>query len=177
MSPTGTSMFYAGMSMATARAEIIATQQRGTKEIMTGATWHCTRSLNILDLTRLPPPPSVYNSYPRERDQLLFLKEFVKSITQPVTKASTDHTDYVPTQLLTEYFKNNYKTRESTPLDGIMYPSAQHQHGASIVIFATHDDINTPSTPEGQAAIPILTINAASIRRVRKARIRNAAVV
>ena len=154
--------------MATARAEIIATQAPGTKDIMTGATWETTRPLTILDLSELPSTPSVYDSYPRERDQLLFLHEFVKSITQPVTKTAPDHTEYVPTQLLTEYFRHNYKTDRGEPLDGILYPSAQHHGGTAIVIFATNDDINAPTTTDGKPTTPILTINISSIRRVRR---------
>lgn len=48
--------------------------------------------------------------------------------------------DYVPTQILTEYFRHQYKLPDDGRLDGMVYPSAQRKRGCSVVIFASQDD-------------------------------------
>lgn len=53
------------------------------------------------------------SAVPRERGGLLFLREFVKSITLPVVHDGREHIEYVPTQVLTEYFR-----QQVTTLDG-----------------------------------------------------------
>lgn len=174
MSAAGISVFYAGLDMATARAEVTANRDPNDEHVLTGARWTTTRALTVLDLTRLPGTPSFYAQVRYERDHLLFLHHFVQSITQPVSHDGKEHIDYVPSQIVTEYFRHAYRLPENRRLDGIIYPSAQRPRGRSIVIFAGHDDLNPhPYDWRQEERLPILALDPASIRRLRRRRTRS----
>ena len=94
MSAAGISMFYAAFDMATARAEVSANLPAG-EHILTCAEWTNTRELYVLDLTKLPSVPSICSMPRDERDPLIFLREFVRAITQPVEHDGGEHIEYV----------------------------------------------------------------------------------
>ncbi len=168
MSAAGISVFYGAMEMVTARAETVASLDEADTRILTGATWTNTRPLHVLDLSRLPKPPNFYERVRYDRDTLLFLEEFVKSITLAVQHDGREHIEYVPSQIVTEYFRHRYALVDKSRLDGIVYPSAQHKRGKAIVIFASQADLD-PRPPEwGDDRNPILTLDPGSIRRLRK---------
>ena len=70
------------------------------------------------------------------------LRDFVQSITRPVVHDGREHTEYVPTQILTEYFRHRYRLHDGTQLDAIVYPSTQRRAGRSVVIFASQEDLD-----------------------------------
>jgi len=168
MSAAGISVFYAGMDPATAKAETIANLPATEQRVLTGATWTNTRPLNILDLTKLPPIPSFYARVRYDRDHLIFLREFVSSITQPVEHDGREPTEYVPSQIVTEYFRHRYRTHDNAGLDGIIYPSARHKRGRSIVIFASQADLTPRLYPWETDRIPVLSMDQALVRRFRR---------
>jgi hypothetical protein len=171
MSAAGVSMFCAGMDLTTARAETTASLPLTDRQRLTAGTWTNTRPLNVLDLTKLPGVPNFYAQVRYDRDHLIFLRQFVEDITRPVMHDGREHIDYVPTQILTEYFRHQYKLPDDVRLDGIIYPSAQRKRGRSIVIFASQDDLNPrPNEFSHEDRVPILTLDTASIRHVRKSR-------
>lgn len=104
MSPAGISMFYAAADIDTAYAEVLATRRKDDERVLTGARWTSTRPMHVLDLTALPEAPSFYARLRYEREELSFLHEFVRNISQPVAPDLREHTEYVPTQIPTEYF-------------------------------------------------------------------------
>ena len=63
---------------------------------------------------------SIFAVSREERGGLLFLREFVKSITLPVVHDGREHIEYVPTQVLTEYFRQQVTTLDGSALDGIV---------------------------------------------------------
>ena len=76
--------------------------------------------LRVLDLSELPPVPSIFAASREQRGALQFLWEFVKSITAPVVHDGREHIDYVPTQSLTEYFRERVKGSDGSALNGIV---------------------------------------------------------
>jgi len=170
MSAAGISVFYGATDMATAKAEMTASLSASDRRILTGSIWTNTRPLNILDLSKLPKPPSFYARVRYDRDHLLFLREFVESITLPVQHDGREHIDYIPSQIVTEYFRHRYILADKSRLDGIVYPSAQKKHGRAIVIFASQADLDPNPDEWGPGRTPILTLDPESIRRLRKAR-------
>jgi hypothetical protein len=170
MSAAGISVFYGALDLLAARAETMANVEPGDRRRFTVGMWTNTRPLKILDLTRLPEIPSFYAEWRYDRDHLVFLRQFVREISQPVVHDGREHIDYVPTQILTEYFRHRYRAGEDTLLDGIIYPSAQRKRGRSIVIFASQDDLNPREHEPWARKTPILRLDLASIRRVPKPR-------
>ncbi|HEV2379950.1 MAG TPA: HEPN-associated N-terminal domain-containing protein [Terriglobia bacterium] len=167
MSAAGISMFYAALDMATAKAEMTISLLPKDGKILTGAKWVNTQPFTVLDLTNLPQPPSFYARVRYDREQMLFLRHFVETITQPIAHDGKHHIEYVPTQILTEYFRYKYRTHDNFRLDGIMYPSAQRKGGRSIVIFASQSDLD-PNPSGWQPATPLLVLDSASIKRLRR---------
>ena len=165
MSPAGISMFYAGLDMETAKAEIEAHLKEDDQSVLTGGRWATTRDLRLLDLTKLPPAPSIFEMDRHYRDQVVFLRRFVNEITKPVAQDGMEHIDYVPTQILTEYFRHiTSPYREQ--VQGIIYPSAQKKSGKAAVLFFDETDLK----PEGRYgfSLPPLTFDASSVRRWRR---------
>jgi hypothetical protein len=140
MSPAGVVMFYGSDDAKTAVAEI---DDDPTVGIAVG-TFRTTREAKILDLTSLPRRLGFFerqsDSDDRNRYELAFLHNFVKSIAAKVAAGHREHIDYVPTQVVTEWFRTAFECRQ-TGIDGILYPSAQNPGGCSLVLFANRYDV------------------------------------
>jgi hypothetical protein len=124
----------------------------------------------VLDLSSLPPVPCIFDGSRDQRDTLLFLNEFVKSITAPVVHDGREHIDYVPTQILTEYFRRRAAGDDGPAIDGIIYPSSRRRNGRSIVLFASQMDLDPDRQRLCQA--PILTFDSSSLKRLRRPRLK-----
>lgn len=139
MSPAGISMFYGATDLDTAIAEI------GTHSSDTWAVtgeFRAGREIRVIDLTNLPPLPSVFDT--REDwliryESLVFLRRFVDDITQPVVLDGREHIDYVPTQVFTEYLRYSAPGR----IDGLVFPSAQGA-GRNVVVFYGPEFCSSP---------------------------------
>lgn len=140
MSPAGVVMFYGSDSTRTAVAEIDDDPKLG---IAVG-TFRTTRAANIVDLTKLPRRFGFFerqaDSDERNRYNLAFLHSFVMSVAAKVEPGEREHVDYVPTQVVTEWFRTVFQNRGSG-VDGILYPSTQHPGGCSLVLFANRYDV------------------------------------
>ena len=167
MSAAGVSVFYGAFERATAVAEASVSMPPEREWVLTGAAWQCTRPLQVLDLSELPPVPSIFEASREWRGALLFLREFVKSISAPVVHDGGEHVEYVPTQVLTEYFWKQVSAPDGSPLDAIVYPSARRRGGRSLVVFRSREELD-PATLVGHE--PLLKIDQASVTRLRRAR-------
>ena len=101
------------------------------------ATFRSSRELTAIDLTTLPPLPSMFDDARRmDREGLMFLQAFVHEISMPVTKDGAEHVDYVPSQIVCEYFAQVFRpaSREGR-IDGLLYPSAVRSGGKNLVLF------------------------------------------
>lgn len=120
MSPAGVSMFYGSADVETAVAEISAHDPRPYAAV---AAFELVRPVPVIDLSVTPASPSVFapNSGSLLR-QVEFIRSFTADLSQPVVLDGREHTAYVPTQVLTEYF------RWLSPLhvEGIVFRSAQN---------------------------------------------------
>jgi hypothetical protein len=92
----------------------------------------------------------------------------VEEIRNPVKHDGREHIDYVPTQILTEYLQRSYRALDNRPLGGIIYKSAQRRRGRSIVIFASHSDLDPDGLLTWGGGQPILKLDPASVRKVKR---------
>ncbi|ASF45484.1 RES family NAD+ phosphorylase [Methylovulum psychrotolerans] len=58
-----------------------------------------------------------------------------KEISKPVTKDGSEHIEYVPSQVVSEYFALVFQPAKGKNLDGILYPSSVHSGGRNLVLF------------------------------------------
>ena len=140
MSPPGIVMFYASDDPET-----------GLRETCTGpgtfvvGEFEIQREIKILDLASLPPVPSIFQELPDSleydpRPPLIFLQHFAADISKPIARDDRVHVEYVPTQVITEYFRTGFSDT-SAPIMGIRYPSSRRYGHSSIVLFATQEDL------------------------------------
>lgn len=126
MSPAGIPMFYAALDPET--AELEATQGQTNGNVSIGA-FHASRAFTVLDLANLREPPSVFADDGDNRPQWLFLHAFAKSLR---AKPELPDIDYVPTQIVTEYFLKVFA--DGDWFDGLLYPSDVEGGGSCLVL-------------------------------------------
>ena len=132
MNPAGISYFYLALEKETALAEVVS----GSPCSAAIARFDISRDLRVLDLTNIPTLPSIFDySRRKEREGLIFLHKFVNEITKPVRKDGHEHIEYVPSQVVSEYFALVFQINEGQHLDGILYPSAVRKNGRNLVLF------------------------------------------
>jgi len=133
-------MFYAAESRETAFAEL----QTSSAHI---GEFRLLRDLTILNLGDLPPVPGIFSGAERfERLALRFLDDFQQDIAKPVTRDERTHIEYIPTQVVTEYFRH-YGV-EGKAINGIRYPSTVDEGGKNIVLFATNEEVEGAAPPK-----------------------------
>ena len=142
MSPAGVSMLYTACDEATAIAETYV-RHDGQPAQASIATFTLTQELTVLDLTTLPPVPSIFDSDQENlyRAAIGFLHDFVDDLTKPVEKDGREHIEYVPSQIVTEYVRYRLAAKLGTRIHGIRYRSARRPQGIGCVLFYAYEDI------------------------------------
>ena len=150
MSPAGIPMFYACDNPETALRETASCAGRFVL-----GYFETRRKSIILDLTNIPPVPSLFAVIPDSlefipRVVLGFLNHVADEISKPIQRDDRVHIEYTPTQVVAEYVRSK-PTREGAQVDGIKYKSTVHPGYVSYVIFATQDNmLPAPQSPRTQ---------------------------
>lgn len=135
MSPAGIAMFYGADCLRTAFEEVA--ENVLTKNRATFGMFKALRPLRLLDLTALPFAPSIFcddDTY-SSRMPLIFIRRFVENAMKPITRDGREHIDYVPTQVVSEYFRYLFRAKDGEQLDGIAYPSSKVKGGVCFTLF------------------------------------------
>jgi RES domain/HEPN/RES N-terminal domain 1 len=148
MSPPGIVMMYVADDTQTALAE--TADKAGIfalGEFVTG------RDALLLDLTHLPPVPSLFEDIPDTleydpRPRILFLSKLSREISRPIARDDRVHIEYLPTQVVTEYLRTSV-TVDGKKVDGIRYRSSRNGVGTAIVLFANQDNIELEPEARG----------------------------
>ena len=143
MSPAGISMLYASEDPETALRETV--DKAG---IYTVAAFVTERDATVIDFSKLSRIPSIFEQIPDSmeydpRKLSIFLHTFREEISKPIVRDDRVHIEYAPTQVVTEYLRT-MKTREQGDIDGIVYGSARHAGGASVVLFCDPKSLILP---------------------------------
>ncbi len=159
MSPAGIPMFYGSSDRDTAVAELGHSQ----KAMATVAEFETLRELRVMDLNHIPPVPSLFDEMnASERPAFLFLRNFAAAISQPIAGDGREHIDYVPTQVVTDYFRRIFKDDGGGRLDGLLFRSSRHEGGQCCVLFVENQQcVNAADDPDG-----VLMLDASSLSRV-----------
>lgn len=137
MSPAGISMFYGAFDTETAIFETYEPEKNITKQAVLGV-FNPIRELTAIDLSEKIKIPSLFDEENRkDRFLLKFLQGFISDFTKPIKRVGSAHINYVPTQIVTEYFKHLFpQTEFGKKIDGVVYPSSKANGVKCIVIFA-----------------------------------------
>lgn len=138
MSPVGIPMFYGAFDITTAIFETYLPDEEDKQ--VTWGVFNPVRELLLIELPAYSIIPSLFDEHNREkRSDLRFLNDFVQDFIKPITRDRLAHISYVPTQIVTEYFRYVFKTEDGKQVDGIIYPSSKNGNGKAVVIFATSE--------------------------------------
>lgn len=135
MSPAGIPMFYGSFDKKTPLEEI-SSNQHSKPALISLATFELLNDIRVIDLTKVQPTPSIFDSENRDvRFDLSFLNSFLSDFIKPIEKDGKEHIEYVPTQVVTEYFRYIFRDSKKDNVHGICYPSSRNNSGKSIVLF------------------------------------------
>lgn len=136
MSPTGIPMFYGACDRETALAEIAEESGR-----FAAATFATRRDVLVLDLCQTPPVPSLFDvEKAKDRPIAQFMKSFIEDFRAPIDRKEKPHIDYLPTQVITEYFRTIVTGPKKQPIEGVLYSSTKNGRNA-VVLFAENGDV------------------------------------
>lgn len=135
MSAAGIAVFYGAFDESTAVVETFDPTD-AERPVVTVGVFESTRPLRVLDLCAVPALPSYFDlERAWIRDSLAFLHDFVKSVSRRTAKDGREHIEYVPTQIFAEFVRFRMGDKDSGPIQGIIYPSAQVAGGRCCVLF------------------------------------------
>lgn len=135
MSPAGIPMFYGAGDQATAIAETY-TPKPGKPAAVTIGKFVTARDAWVVDLTALPPVPSLFDEGSRHlRAPISFLHDFVEDFAKPIKKNGRQHIEYVPTQIVTEYLRHIFRAEIGQRVRGVIYRSTRNGGGTCCVLF------------------------------------------
>lgn len=147
MSPAGQSMFYGALDEETSVAETLI--QDGVHTSTVGV-FTLSDEITVLDLTELPPVPSLFDEERRHtRRPLMFVHAFAEEISNPVPRDGGEFVEYIPTQQLTEYFRTKYEPLDGSALMGIVYRSSRNGRPCIVLFVGNGDAIDRADRAPG----------------------------
>ena len=136
MNSSGIMTFYGAFDLKTCIAELRPT----VGETVAAAQFALNRRVLVLDTTGFSGKPKSIDIFAKTHIKRMrlwkFMTKFMSEIAQPCLPDS-EHLDYVPTQVVSEYLTHLHKLprRYGRTIDGIIYRSAQNGDGKNIAIF------------------------------------------
>lgn len=144
MSPAGVSMFYGAFDEETARKESTPQTGHDGKGRFLIGQFKQKRPLQLIDLTALPRL-SFWHQKKQTREALAFMHIFHNEITKTIKLDDRIHTEYVPSQVFTEYLRYMFKLEGKIDVDGLIYKSSVND-SKCVVLFcnqkASHDYVD-----------------------------------
>jgi len=134
MNASGIVVMCASFSHETALAEAT-----GDHSEFSVAEFELLKNLRVVNLTHIPPPPSIFEAGPRE--ELQFLHGFAHDVSRPFTPDKELHVEYTPTQVVSEYLRHRLRDRRGRPIHGLLYTSAEDKGGINLALFISSDEV------------------------------------
>ncbi len=135
MNPAGISYLYLAYDKETAEKEVLEWSGRWFT-----AKYQAKVEIPIIDFSILPGIPSIFEPELYEsRHNSYFLHAFIKDLTAPVSKDGKEHVDYVPTQIVSEYFRYKFKSEGGKGVQAIKYPSVKDHGGVNLAVFSSNN--------------------------------------
>ncbi|WP_348823209.1 HEPN-associated N-terminal domain-containing protein [Flavobacterium aestuarii] len=138
MSPAGISMFYCTFDKETSKLETV--ERNKDKTHISIGTFLGKKEFCVIDFTRL----FNVSVFDKEKQAYFyisqFLKSFIKDLSKDIQKDGKEHIEYVPTQIVTEFFRYVYSEANKISIDGIVYPSSKSIDKNACVLFFDSDE-------------------------------------
>lgn len=131
MSLAGISMFYASFEKETASNECVGGESKG---LIVG-TFETAKDLKVIDLTMIPEQSFWVKNWQENQ----FLHHFNENITKRVDPKDTNHLQYIPTQVFTEFLRYMFRDDKGQQVDGLIYGSSKTKE-KNIVLFCNQKE-------------------------------------
>ncbi len=139
-SPSGISMLYSAFDPTTAILETISREDKD-KDSITISKFILKKEIYVVDFNGLPKLPSIFDFEKVKTHYLIrFLYDLVCDFTKDIKKDGKEHIEYVPTQVVTEYFRYPFNKNRQNTIEGIVYPSLKNKSESSTVIFWNNEE-------------------------------------
>ncbi|MGB1239679.1 MAG: RES family NAD+ phosphorylase, partial [Pseudomonadales bacterium] len=136
MNPAGISYLYVAYQKETAEKEVLEWSKRWFT-----AKYKTKVDIPIIDFSVAPSIPSIFEpELYKSRHNSYFLNAFIKDLIAPVSKDGKEHVDYVPTQIVSEYFRYRFKDENGNGVMGLKYPSVKDKNGTNIAVFSSNNE-------------------------------------
>ncbi|MGF1689663.1 HEPN-associated N-terminal domain-containing protein [Photobacterium kagoshimensis] len=136
MNPAGISYFYLASDRETAEKEVV-----DTASYWSIGKFRSTVDIQVIDFVELPSIPSVFEPDKYDsKHHISFVYSFVEDLIAPVQKDGKEHVDYVPTQIVSEYFRYKFRNDSGENILGLRYPSVKNSSGVNLAIFSSEND-------------------------------------
>jgi hypothetical protein len=134
MNAPGIVVFYGAYQSDAALVEAT-----GDHEHFSMAEFELLKELNVVDLTDIPPVPSIFEGGPRE--SIKFLRRFATDVSQPFEPDKEIHIEYTPTQVVSEYLRHRLKDANGEAVHGVLYRSAKDEAGINLALFIESEQV------------------------------------
>jgi RES domain len=153
MSPAGIPVFYAARDSETAFLETVAPD--ANRPIVSIGKFETTRDLCVLDLDEIQGIPSLFDESNRDlRSKLKFMRAFADDLAEPIQRDGREHIDYVPTQIVSEFFRVRFLPPAGM-INGICFKSSKHVNGICACLFFENKDFSEECS---RAALRLLEV-------------------
>lgn len=132
LSPKGIPCFYGAFTQETAVAEV----RPAIHSLIVSCQFKLRRPIKVIDLTvfrEVKDYKPFDKRYAARHKLFRFLNEFLKELETPISPENTD-LDYLPTQVVAEYFQHHMEAA-SEEIEGIIFYSSQRKKGKNIALF------------------------------------------
>lgn len=117
------------------------------------------RDAAVLDVRVAPPVPSLFDpDHARDRPISMFMHSFIGDFRAPIDRQRMPHVDYLPTQIITEYFRTMVLDGEAL-VEGVVYASTRNG-GDAVVLFAENEDVVDDDAQSDEPHDPWLAMTA-----------------
>jgi len=160
MSPAGIPMFYGAFDNKTIISEIIDKSLRSS--VITYGKFLNQKKIYLIDFCDLQYI-SIFDVDKRHyRDEYFFIKDFIEDLKKPILNDGIQHIEYIPTQVVTEYFRNVYAKDQIYSIAGLIYPSTKNKDGKCVVLFLENEDITNDFSDRNK----ILSLETTSLKSI-----------
>ncbi len=139
LSPAGITMFYGALEEETAIIEVLGINK--PNYFITTARFSNLKPLKLIDFTGLKWISIFDVGNEKKRETYVLLSQFLEDLSKPISNDGSQHIDYVPTQVVTEYLKSSFKTELNEEIHGLFYPSTKRKGHINVVLFFNNQNV------------------------------------
>ena len=126
-------MFYGAFKEETAIIEVLDINK--PDQCITTAKFSNLKPIKLIDFSNLKWVSLFDKENEHKRNTYVLLYQFLSDLTKPISSDGSQHIDYIPTQVVTEYLKNSFKSELNEEIHGLIYPSSKKSGFNNVVLF------------------------------------------